>query len=355
MAQRILKTLQPYSAVQRFFHGSRKSYGVAQATDRQPFIDSLYSENDRKQLLHVFNKWTSEELQRIKGLTKKRIECLDKYRADHGSHATLANVSQVSGITVLALEKICKSILSGTVTKKTSPDVAPPPAMLYYPVIPTVLRQTAENIVSISVSGDSVFWSQLATSSRLMDWNYQPLWGRDAKPPRLDYMVYIEAISRAVGRLPKSTIYVTEAGLPTYFRGGCTQSMLMTNIVGAITTALLYGRLNVGSEPHIFTLPSRNVTRHFNLIVGGERVSGQSITHNLIYNGHHEKIAVEVPAFLRESYVQQDDSTKEFLSNCLLQAVTFMELVVKPLADSASLTNKSTACTPAVVRSLGAV
>jgi len=65
-------------------------------------------------------------------------------RTQRGLHTTLAGVSQSTGITVLALERICRSLLSGAVARKPKlPSAAVPPAMLYSPVISTELCQVS--------------------------------------------------------------------------------------------------------------------------------------------------------------------------------------------------------------------
>ena len=100
--------------------------------------------------------------------------------------------------------------------------------------------------------------------------------------------------------------------------------------------SMLYASLNHDIEDtgtlRAISMPQTQIGRHFNLQVRGVRMSGQEVVTNLLLDGMDREGGVDLPARMTlevaDIFQSATKYEREHLSNCLLQAIAFYDLLV---------------------------
>lgn len=99
----------------------------------------------------------------------------------------------------------------------------------------------------------------------------------------------------------------------------CLETMLIT---------VLNKDLSDAKKHQVHLIKPTEISRYFNLLVGGERVSGQHVVRDILLGKSEIASDVVIPAKLRDRYFRHESIDQERLSSCLLQAIAFLKLIV---------------------------
>ena len=70
-------------------------------------LDTLYSPEEKDQIIDCFNRCSIQELRVSKQLNIAKASSIVKYREEHGDFESLSEIVKVPGLGVLGLQKVC--------------------------------------------------------------------------------------------------------------------------------------------------------------------------------------------------------------------------------------------------------
>ena len=140
-------------------------------------------------------------------------------------------------------------------------------------------------------------------------------------------------ITETISEMPKPDLYVLQH--KSY--SNANKSTFPMFLFQRTMECMLYTSLNHDSADtgtlHAISIPQLQIGRHFNLQVRGVRMSGQELVSNLIREGvdrgseGHDP-SVRIADEDADIFHNATKHEREHLSNCLLQAIAFFDLMV---------------------------
>jgi len=98
-------------------------------------------------------------------------------------------------------------------------------------------------------------------------------------------------------------------------------------------------------EQKVHRIKTSEIARHFGLLVGNEKVSGQGVAVDIIKGRRNER-EVFVSHQQYSEFMESKRNVKEQLSNCLLQVTMFYELLLEQERNASDLADYPSDSTP---------
>ncbi|XP_077980687.1 transcription elongation factor, mitochondrial-like [Glandiceps talaboti] len=301
----------------------------------QPDIISTYNEKERQTILDRFNKDTESELSKIKHLRMKTALDIVAHRKENGPFQDIRSLIGLTGIREKMLQFICSDIIR-QMREKEEPKthVKTNNKAQYFAMRPDLSEdrlESLQSIVSIDLAFKSISWIHMSRDMQVTDWKHHQI---DVGPSRYDPISYIENVSSVVGKMSPADIYLMEYITFRKKNLNLLPAMLHIRTLEGVIYGMLNSQYQHTNEHKVACLGRMTVGRHFDLVVGSNRKSGQQIATNLVNMAAiHRKPRVIIPPHLIKMFLSSSQLEKEGLTNCLLQAVTFYDLAIHHNTD----------------------
>lgn len=291
-------------------------------TEFKDILKSLFTETERTNILNYFNTSSPEQLARRVKLRISKAEKIVKYRQENGNFSELHQIIEAPGLGSAGLTVACKEYLKDATDSEKKFQDARRRSKAVYPPVPVTILEKMEDLVTLDIQYDSIFWSKINRQLQVEDWKQTLLF--DTPMLKIDHADINDQINKALEEIPEASIYVMEQ---KYFRfKDKKMSEFITNLQIIqwiiITTINLKRGKNV-----IYMMNPRIIDRMFDLSVGGERVTnkyiildiaGKKLTgKNKFFND------VAIPRHLMVNYLQNGDVEQDKLTTSLLQGLAF--------------------------------
>ncbi|KZC07364.1 PREDICTED: uncharacterized protein LOC107185634 [Dufourea novaeangliae] len=198
-------------------------------------------------------------------------------------------------------------------------------------IIPTVkkMKERPKATLGIHVGPSMISWAFVNNDFRVLNWDWEP-WC-NIKSKNVTYNT-ISMASSIVEKLPEANAYVIED--VQILNKGINRMMLHLQqqlIVSVMACLRLRGRqLSSSSESDVYVMPYSTTARMFNLLVGSEIVSSNSIVKKIIGNAiepNNKKLCVIMDIEIKEKYARLNCDEQEQANLSLLRALSFLRLI----------------------------
>ncbi|XP_070579343.1 transcription elongation factor, mitochondrial-like [Ptychodera flava] len=300
----------------------------------EKILSTVYSDSERKLILDRFNNDSEDELCKIKYLKIKIAKAIVEHREKHGPFDDITNLIDLPGIGEKSLQFFCTDIVNKDKKGPTTKQIKTNNKQNFFAMKPDLPRERLESlqsVVSIDLGFKTIAWIHMNRNMEVHDWKSHTV---DVMPKRYDPISYVENVSSVVEDMPFADLYLME-----YITFRKKNLNLLPALLHIRTLeGILYGMLNRHypdtHEHKVVTVGRMTVGRHFDLIVGSNRKSGQHIATSLVeMAATHRKPRVIIPPPLIKMFLSTSQLEKEYLSNCLLQAIAFYELAINNISE----------------------
>ncbi|XP_014673944.1 PREDICTED: transcription elongation factor, mitochondrial-like [Priapulus caudatus] len=284
--------------------------------------EQMYSKEEGDIIVNVLNTSTVEELKVYRAISQASAKKILQYRTKR-NFQTVSELLNIDRMSFNAVKNICDNVLHGSKEESGKKAIV----ATCTPAITNRECQNVESLVSMDLQQDWVTFVHMDRQFNVLEWYREPLLG--AKPPKYNHALFLQCINNFVRKLPKADIYTFENKVLRYQ----TQPRLVTlamnmRTIEAMVTALLSVDVEGDLQQKVYTLKNNVVSQYFQLMVGGERVSGQQVVGKLLEGYTVNDIDLIVPERLRASYQQMMAPQREQMCASLMQALVFYKLVV---------------------------
>ncbi|XP_074659790.1 transcription elongation factor, mitochondrial-like [Tubulanus polymorphus] len=341
---RSIRWLQLKSAARSIFSTPEDSSSTASDTEpttenyHQQCLDfrSEFSDAQITELLHKFNSAHHEELSQIRHCSSVKSANIVRHRQTKGEYRSLLEILNVPGIATLGLKKICHAILNDELSSKalktrtSGYKTEVNHGGLCHPKMTAAVAKDVNSVLSIDLQMDKISWAHIDKQTYLLDWREDIVF--DKRPMKYDHVYFHEKISEAVEKLPVADIYLLEGKLHRCSSLKLVPFYITTHIVEAVLMTILNKHLPQTGLHKVYILKPFTVSKHFSLIIGGERVSGQHIIHNIIA-GSGSPCTASIPEPQIDYYTGLTHVQQENLSRAFLLGITFNQLILQKLSN----------------------
>lgn len=297
------------------------------AGDKEMVLDSLYTDEEKRNILECFNKSSIMELMATKNLNKQKSSSVVSHREKFGEFTCLTDISKVPGFGLIALQKLCNILkrvtheqLKESVHKMTAEVVKSQPNLSKEKC------KSIQNIVAMDIQADRITWLKMSRDLHVDDWQQVKIFNK----PYVKYepAVYIEKMTEVVNNLPSAGIYTLENKIYRYPSLRVVPFVFNLRIIEAMLVSMLNKNFNTDCTHRVYTIKPQAISKLFNLSIGGERVSGQHIFRDIINKKSDPDLGVTMSNHLSSQFFQYDGIQQEKITCCLLQALTFYKLII---------------------------
>ncbi|XP_071954121.1 transcription elongation factor, mitochondrial-like [Antedon mediterranea] len=272
-------------------------------------------------LLDWMNTASANDFQKLKSVSRKLASNVIDLRTSQGSFQSPNDLLKISGVAEKTLSRICENILNPKISEekqKTSKLAG----------ISQDSVQNVQNIVSISIGLKQIGWVHVNRSLRLTDWNVQDL-PEEITPTKWDPFTYFHLVNDILHQLPETDLYLLEH--KRYVQLNNNKSVAQVYIFLRAIESLFYGILNTrrgeNDELKAVSIPESITCRHFDLMVGNRRKSGQKLVEGFLKENFDLRDdgerAVFISTQLSGVYQSANKYQREVLANALLQCLAF--------------------------------
>ncbi|PIK34994.1 putative transcription elongation factor, mitochondrial isoform X2 [Apostichopus japonicus] len=190
--------------------------------------------------------------------------------------------------------------------------------------------QVFESVVTMDIGLKHLSWLHIDRGRNVRDW--QVVEFGDIHPGKYDPVAYFKAMQRLVDEIPRPDLYILEH--KSYDKTSKT-SYHITLFIRTLES-ILFGMLNSSfadtGELECVSLSQQRVGKHFGLLVGTRRRSGQAIVKKMLQNfldiDHDQKVLMQFRPEDFETFENANNFEKELLANSVLKAITFFDVMM---------------------------
>lgn len=310
-------------------------------------------ETKKEEILRELNNRSLEELSNTKGIGKSKAAALLQYRDNFGPLKSVEELFQVKGFGLAFFKRLEGAGELASVTKKTSKGLETIWELLMHNT-----KEVISEIVSIDIGFQNAAWVHMDKDKKVFGWSRAEI----LKPKPYNPAVFRPLVQEFVNKVPKTDVYVVE--MQSHRIGKQTAALLPfavhLRVFEAMLTCLLPG-LVIPFDPLYtskhFCLPTGTSKKRaaVNLVeslfldrtneepfetqceqflkeqqgMGGSEDFVESFIDSLPdrFAANNKKPLLQIePKFI--NYFKSCDK-KDDLSDCLLQALAFFDLVVE--------------------------
>ncbi|XP_064594624.1 transcription elongation factor, mitochondrial-like isoform X2 [Liolophura sinensis] len=300
---------------------------TSKAKENEAMLDAAYTDEEKANILDCFNKCSETELMFTKQLNKVKASAVVSYRSKYGNFDNLSTVLKVPGIGILGLQKLCSTLKDkNALAVQKLKHLSAVETVRCYPNLAKSECKAVDSIISLELQADRLSWVKMNRDLEVEQWRQSVLF--DKPYPRFDHVIYLNQVQDFVSSLPSCSLYTLENKqlrvpslkvVPLIVNLKCLETMLITVLNNDVSDA---------KKHRVHLIKPTMISRYFNLLVGGERVSGQHVVRDILLGQSEIVTDVVIPAKLRDSYFRHESFEQERLSSCLLQAIAFLKLIV---------------------------
>nr|XP_054762755.1 transcription elongation factor, mitochondrial-like isoform X1 [Lytechinus pictus] len=277
-------------------------------------------------LINLLNNLPESELKMLKYINSRMATNIIAHREVKGQFRNLEELLSIPGVGRITLEKLQSNFANGNLDK-TSTRIDPQSASLA--VLSNERLLGLKDIVAVDVGLKHIAWLHMDKDRWVHSWQCKMIEG--ISPGKWDPVNYLTLISDTVEEMPRPDLYVLEHKSFTSLNKGTFQTMLFVRCLESMLYTYLNSDLIESGQVKAISLPQNVVGRHFNLLVGTQRKSGQALAGALLEEGfgrrnawYPVRIGYENLAVFRDV----NRYKREHLANCLLRATAFYDIYV---------------------------
>ncbi|KAL9956521.1 hypothetical protein ACROYT_G038005 [Oculina patagonica] len=310
-------------------------------------------EEKKQVILKALNNRSLEDLSNTKGIGKSKATSLVQYREHFGPFQSIEELFQIKGFGAAFFKKLEEAGELAAVTKKTSKGLESIQELLS-----RNRKEVISEIVSIDIGFQNAAWVRMDKDKQVLGWSRAQI----LKPKPYNPAVFRPLVQEFVNKVPKTDIYVVE--MQSHRIGKQTASLLPfavhLRVFEAMLTCLLPG-LVIPFDP-------MHTSKHFCLPAGGSKKrAAVNLVESLFRDRKNEEpFETQCEQFLKEQQGMEgsEDFVESFISNppgsfagsnnkpllqvspkfvnyfkscdkkddlsdCLLQALAFFDLIVE--------------------------
>ncbi|MBN3314256.1 TEFM protein, partial [Atractosteus spatula] len=294
-------------------------------------LDSLYTAQQRAEILQLLNTAPESELATVKLLRGRKSANIVEYRRRNGPFPDLESVVNVPRLKYKTALVVFNFILSPLEQReKRRAQVRVQPARFVKPDVDRGVLEEANRIVSVVCGTNKIAWAQMDRSLSVQDWQQEEC----SSFMNGTYMAsaYLEDISAVVSRIPEADFFIVEKPGISLQNAALFPVTLHLRTVEAMLFALLGARRPAGGVPRVLNMTRATVGRHFGLMVGDARTSGGQLVRQLLVDSVARRDPrVTFPPGLAVRYGKLFQlggrNRGEELCDAFLQALAFYELL----------------------------
>jgi len=322
-------------------------------TKRKGNVNLDLAETNREEILRELNSRSLEELTNTKGIGKSKAVSLVEYRDNFGTFKNIEELFHVKGFGIAFFRKLEETGKLASVKKKTSKGLEKIQELLV-----DNKREVISEIVSIDIGFQNAAWIHMDENKQVLGWSRAEI----QKPRPYNPAVFRPLVQEFVDTVPRTDVYVIE--MQSHRIGKQTAALLPfavhLRVFEAMLTCLLPG-LVIPFDPQY-------TSKHFCLPTGNskKRAAVNLVESLFLDRRNEEPFEAQCEQFLKEqqgmtgsvelveSVIDKPNSrfpgnnnkpllqiSREFtnyfksadkkddLSDCLLQALAFFDLVVE--------------------------
>lgn len=349
-------------------------------------FDSSYNDKQISVILKAVNNRSENELESF-NISKQRIKKIEMRKKKLGEFKALEDILELDGFGVKVLEKFCDSILTSQSDGEETKDAATydeealatsskKKIQFVTPPLMESFRKSISSCVSFHIDLNFIAWSKLsffpesiheASDVRRInvdEWVCYEF-GNDDK--KLSLSDLIQILTNINEKIPTADAYVVESlqsvhvtkqpGNPVHMNVN-TQKAQMLAMLGILMAARDVDKDTTDSEAcskeeakkrlqkqKVFFLRNFLSSKLYKTVIGSERVSSEHVMENILRYNYSENQpknltfdVVDVPDKLRLIYNDSSRMQREFISQAMLNGLTFYKLcVLKCRQSTASL------------------
>ncbi|XP_064489824.1 transcription elongation factor, mitochondrial-like isoform X1 [Ornithodoros turicata] len=272
---------------------------------------SHYTSEQQDLVLQVLNQSTEKELKKL-SIGPASILRIMHHRDENGNFETIDHLLSIKGLQEKGFRKVCDAILHGKRPQEKAPDKSS--------IIPSLQQERIERIqdvVAIDVTPPCITWAHLNIDKEVLSWQRHKFLDDKA---RHHLHTYYDAVQKVLPSIPPASLYVVEQKTVRQKQNAENMQIRTQFAIQAMLVALLsHGKHH---QPQVVSIKSAAITQIFQLGVGGERVSGQSILREMLQSQSLKMTPVQ-----RASYEKEAPVNREAICSVVLLADAFFHLI----------------------------
>lgn len=293
-------------------------------------LEDVYNVEEKKNIIDVFNRSGSDDLQSTKLVSKQKADDIVKYRQENGDFHELSCLFKIPGLNSSHIRQMCSKLSTKTpeslLKQKTELSLA---KIRLYPKLNFKQCEDIESVLSLDLQHSCITWAKLTRDLVLEEWDEIPLF--ETPPARYEHIAFESTISHAIASLPEASIVLlprtnhqprTVHSLPFFLTMQAVEAVLIT----LINKDYINKHFCKTDKNCVYLLRSPVVAKFFDLEVGGVMVSGEYVIKDILDRNNHTDVTV--PAALKTRYLQKEHEQQNAYASALLQAIALIKLVV---------------------------
>ncbi|XP_050351753.1 uncharacterized protein LOC126774326 [Nymphalis io] len=308
-------------------------------------FEKKFTDSQKEKILQVINE-DSGSLSRYE-ISKARLRKLSDWLGKNGQIQAISDIKSVDTFTEKLAMKLCNSILDGPKVENNNL-IKSIKGQILQPSLSESIRQSCKSVVAVDITVNSVCWVQINKENyEVNEWKYYNIDYPNAK--KLQITDILDIAWDITKRLPVADIYVMKAEARSLRASGSDpnnpkvlgvnlqKAQLVAMIVALINAKNIDVKLSSNSEEttqdftqRVYFLRPTLPYRLYGTLVGNEHVSTEQTVENLLQEASQEKTTshVNVPVRIVTMFRNQKDLRKDMLGQCLLLALTFMDICI---------------------------
>lgn len=296
-------------------------------TFQDPDPASSVEDPQATQVVALLNSLPESDLKTMKYINSKMAAGIVAHRDKHGLFSGVDELLVIPGIGRRTLDKFVKYFSEGKLEKRAT---RIEPQSSSFADIPSERLANMQDIVSIDVGLKHIAWLHMDRERWVHSWHCKIIEG--ISPGKWDPVNYLRLVSDTVKEMPCPNLYVLEHKSFTSLNNkGTFQTMLFVRCIESMLYTNLNSDLSDSGQLKAISLPQNLVGRHFDLLVGTQRKSGQVLARALLDEGFERRNSWFPVRIGYGDVATFDDANKykrEHLANCLLRAVAFYDIYI---------------------------
>ncbi|KAJ8283692.1 hypothetical protein COCON_G00025420 [Conger conger] len=296
--------------------------------DEGKSLDLNYSPEERTAILERLNTATVNDLAQVKLLRGRKCVNIVEYRTQNGPFKDLESITKVPLFKHKTALVVFHSILHPNEKRESRKPSIQGLMKSLKPAVDRKFLEEARSIVSIVSGMDKIAWAHMDRGLHVLDWKQQKC-PNFAKEPFMA-SAYFDDISSVVSRIPEADIYLMEKSAVTLQNMSMYHVLVHLRTVEAMLFVLLGQRNKPGAAPNVLNMVRLAVGRHFGLMVGDARTSGDHLVRQMMTDSVWQKnprVSFPPPLVVRYRSTLELQARKngDELCDALLQAIAFYE------------------------------
>ncbi|KAK0095122.1 hypothetical protein PV326_009178 [Microctonus aethiopoides] len=290
---------------------------------------SMFTTDEELKILNTINSSSAEEFNKYE-IKEKDLSKLLLYREKNGKFDTFDDLLLTQNISPFM--KLCKSILSGekSVRKTKTPGA---PKSLISPSINDDTKKKIKTTMGFHIFGNQISWALIDENDNLSSWNSKQF----ENPSRSTLVPLINTIIEITSEFPHVDAYVMESdpySSLSKLKTAAFSFYLQRQQVIAALIAVLGMRSQLEEKQiqtinNFYMLQARASARRYNLAVGSETISAESVVANILTPSSNEnnKSLLSINPDILAQYSSYSHEIREQLNSVLLVTLTFIDII----------------------------